>query len=153
MMKNLITVLACIVLIVFGYREIREIERESTPITRWLEVKSVTVHPTIEGRTPVMTVERAIHREFVGEWSATVRRSTPEGFQIACSATGSTDYLPGARLPTQLDLDWWTFPVRCNLKAGTYRVDTTWTVRVPGYPDKFLVVRSNLFEVAAAASQ
>jgi hypothetical protein len=121
---------------------------EEAPPSEWLAVRSVVVHPSIEGRPPVLSVEREIKKRFFGEWSATVRKSTEEGFVIACAATGSNEYQTDSQIPKPLTLDWWTFPIKCDLPAGTYRLDTVWKIKAPGYPDKHLTYRSNLFTVS-----
>jgi hypothetical protein len=123
-------------------------ERQEAPATDWLNVRSVVVHPSIEGKPPVLSVEREIRKEFFGEWSATVRRSTEDGFVIACAATGANEYQTDAALPRPVNLDWWTFPVKCDLSAGIYRLDTVWKINASGYPEKHMTVRSNLFTVA-----
>lgn len=121
--------------------------KQSTPPEDWMDVASVTVHPTFVGRAALMTVERRIKKPFVGEWSATVRRSTIEGFEVACTASGAGEYRMDSVLPKKLDLDWWTHPIKCDLPRGTYRLDTVWTIKPEGYPEKFLKRSSNLFEV------
>jgi hypothetical protein len=132
---------------IFGGVLYVENARDIAPASDWLSVKSIVVHPSFEGRAPVMTVEREIRKRFIGQWSATVRQSTPDGFTIACASSGWTEYQPDATLPKPLTLDWWTGPVECNLKAGTYRLDTIWTINAKGFPPKHVNVRSNLFVV------
>lgn len=120
---------------------------QSAPVEDWFDVSEVVAHPSVEGSAPILTVSRTIKRDFIGEWSVTVRRLTPEGFEIACEATGAHQYRIDSVLPKKIDLDWWTFPVRCELKPGTYRLHTVWTVKPVGYPEKYLIRDSNLFEV------
>ena len=47
-----------------------------------------------------------------------------------CSAVSESDYRPDTVLPPNLDLNWWTFPIKCDLQPGAYIVDTSWTFHV-----------------------
>ena len=121
--------------------------KRSAPAENWMDVKSVVVHPAFEGAPPLMTVGLIVKQKFVGEWSATVRRFTHDGTEVVCTATGKNEYKSESMLPKNLNLDWWTFPVKCQLPVGTYRVDTVWTIKPDGYPEKHLIRDSNVFEV------
>jgi hypothetical protein len=149
-MKASMTLLAPYVAVaVAGSALYLETERDRAPVTNWLQVKSIAVHDSEEGQPVVLSVDRTIRQPFIGEWSATVRQSTPEGFVIQCSATGKGHYSPSAVLPKPLTLDWWTMPVRCALPPGRYRLETLWTVQPQGYPEKNLLVTSNFFTIHA----
>lgn len=113
----------------------------------WLEVDDVFVHDTIADSTPKMTVERTIHRPFVGFWAVNVKREGNNGFSFACGSSGTIDYQPDVQLPDPLTLDWWTYPIPCNLGPGRYRVDTTWTIDLQGGAEKTIRKRSNVFSV------
>lgn len=121
--------------------------KRSAPAENWMDVKSVVVHPTFEGSAPLLTVVRVIKKNFIGEWSATVRRFTPGGVEVVCAATGAAEYKVESVFPKDLNLDWWTFPVKCSLPVGTYRLDMVWTIKPDGYPEKHLIRDSNVFEV------
>ncbi|PIE10058.1 MAG: hypothetical protein CSA72_10620 [Rhodobacterales bacterium] len=98
------------------------------PAQLWLEVRSVTV-PTAQAGAPVaLSVNRSIRRHFHADWDVLVRRRSPMGWLIVCTAHGGGDYRPDAVLPENLTLDWWTEGACPTLARGTYIVTTTWEV-------------------------
>lgn len=118
-----------------------------TPASFWFDVRYVRVNDSVAGIPPVMEVDRAIHRDFRADWTATVMRKGAGGFSTFCVARGGSDYRPDASLPDDLDLDWWTWPTKCVLPPGTYRVKTLWVLHLPIFPDKEVRSTSNVFEV------
>lgn len=123
--------------------------RDVVPASAWFEVIGVTVSDTRAGQPVRMNVSRIIHAPFTASWVATVRRMTDNGLEFACSSFGTNDYRLESTLPEPLTLDWWTYPVRCDLKPGRYRLDTLWTLDLPGYPPKTVGAQSNVFEIRA----
>lgn len=117
------------------------------PAWWWFEVRSVYVHDAVEGSTPLLEVDRTIHREFRGRWIATVMREGPDGFHVFCTARGANDYSPDARLPQPLDLNWWTWPTVCILPAGRYQLRTLWTIDPVWLPARELRIATNLFSI------
>ena len=118
------------------------------PASFWLTVDKVFVHDTVAGSTPLMDVERTIHRQFRAKWIATVLREGRFGtFSAFCSARGVNDYRPDNDLPDVVDLNWWTWPTRCVLPEGRYVLHTLWTIEAPFFPDKEVRIESNVFAI------
>lgn len=119
------------------------------PATWWVEIKSLHVEDSRLGEVPRMRVVRTIRRPVTGEWNKTVRRVIERGLVTVCERTGSTDFLPEALIPADIDLDWWmSDPVPCKpLAAGHYVLTTVWQLEIPGRLPKELRVVSNTFEV------
>ena len=93
------------------------------PPSRWLEVQSIKVRDTTEGHAPTMVVMRTIKKPFYGEWVAEVEKLNESGsFTMVCQAKGSANYNPGNDFPSNLDLNWWTYPVKCHLSPGLVEV-------------------------------
>lgn len=113
----------------------------------WLEVRGVTVADAWAGAPIDMTVDRVIHRPVHGDWFVEVQRIEDGGRIAVCSSSGHNHYKPGDTLPQPLTLDWWTWPMRCDLPAGRYVVETTWTLHVPGLAHLTVENESNEFEV------
>lgn len=134
---------------VAAYSQALEIQRDLTPATSWLRVSRLHVYDAWEGEPPFMDVDRTIVHPFVGEWQSTVRIVSDGTNSFACLAEGKAAYSTDARLPPNLTLDWWTYPAKCRPPPGRYRLDTTWTIKPPGYPVKELTQRSNVFEIHA----
>ena len=120
------------------------------PASLWLQVTSVHVEDTIVGVTPEMNVDRAVNREFSAEWTVTVMRKGSNGYSAYCTANGANDYSPDTSLPDDLTLDWWTWPTKCPLPVGGYRVKTLWVLHLPLFPDKEVRNVSNVFKVTDA---
>ena len=118
------------------------------PASFWLKVDSIRVSDSIVGSPPALDVQRTIVRDFTADWVATVRRAGAHGgFVAVCTASGKNDYIAGAVLPTNLDLDWWTDPVKCKLGPGEYILTTRWILDVPTPWDKVVSGTSNVFTV------
>jgi len=118
------------------------------PPARWFEVQSIKVRDATVGYAPSMVVVRNIKRPFYGEWVAEVERMNESGsFTVACQAQGRANYNPGNDLPSNLDLDWWTYPVKCHLEPGKYRLDTSWRVFPSGITPREIHYVSNIFEI------
>jgi len=117
------------------------------PASEWMEVRSVHVEDSVAGANPQMQVDRTIKSDFVGNWLVEVERDYGAGFGLFCSARGEAAYRQDAVLPTPLYLDWWTYPVKCILPAGRYRVETTWTISPELVPTKTVRSLSNVFNV------
>jgi hypothetical protein len=125
-----------------------DLYRAAVPASIWMEVSSVRVADTVQGDSPTLEVDREIKRSFSAHWVAEVHKQQIDGsFATVCTGNGRNEYTPKDSLPTNLDLDWWTFPERCMLNVGTYRVLTVWQVSPSNYPTKRVENMSNMFEV------
>lgn len=120
------------------------------PASFWFEVESVRVSDTTEGTPPALAVIRRINRPFDGAWTATVSKASADGgFIVVCSASGRNEYLERSRLPHDLNLHWWTWPIKCELRPGEYILTTRWRINLPIPWPKSVTVTSNLFRVLA----
>ena len=122
------------------------------PNSYWFVVARVHVSDSIVGEAPKMIVARDIVRPFRGHWVATVKKAQNETekspFYAECTGEGDRDYRPETVLPIDLDLDWWTDPRKCNLKPGSYIVDTSWIFHVMFFERTVRAV-SNVFVIKA----
>lgn len=109
----------------------------------WITVSRVMVKNSVVDVSPSMIVAREVHRPFHGAWTATVKNVDGT---LACIANGQSDYHPETRLPASINLDWWTFPTRCDLMPGNYTVFTSWRWRVL-WLDRETSMLSNIFSV------
>ena len=120
--------------------------------SRWFDVDSIQIQDSVEGVSPSMSVSRTILRAFHGNWYVTVAKEDQDrGFYTFCTAAGQAMYVPDRVLPSGVNLDWWTWPTKCNLSRGVYRVDTTWQFHPPGYNVKEVTASSNTFTVRSGA--
>lgn len=117
----------------------------TVPASVWMDVKDVFIADAPVGTQPEMKVDRIIKSDFVAMWLVEVERDYGSGFGLFCSANGENAYRSDAVPPTPLRLDWWTYPTKCVLPAGRYRVETTWRIDVPFVPEKFVRIMSNVF--------
>lgn len=117
------------------------------PAAYWLEVRDVAVRSAPAGQPLSMTVDRTIHRTFLGTWQVTIRQWDGAGWLTWCNAAGTSNYTPAARYPKNLALQWWTDGACHPLPPGRYRVTTTWKIDRGALPDKFVTAESNIFEV------
>lgn len=118
------------------------------PASYWLEVNTVRVFDSKSGDPVVMAVDRRIHRDFRGEWMASIRRLESGGWVAFCQAEGKANYARDSQLPEPLTLKWWTHP-DCNpLPPGKYVMRTTWVVKGASVlPDKEVQADSNIFQI------
>jgi hypothetical protein len=117
------------------------------PERLWFEVNSVRVSDAKSGVPPALSVDRIIRRSFDGEWTATVSKAQGERFVVVCAASGRNEYRRDAALPADLNLHWWTWPVKCDLRPGEYILTTRWRIMLPIPWPKSVTVTSNVFRV------
>jgi hypothetical protein len=113
----------------------------------WMTVRRVLVQDATHGKPPVMFVEREIRQPFTATWSVIARKVVEGRLEIVCTASGGGLYRVGAELPEVLTLDWWTFPVKCDLPPGRHIVDTVWRIQVAPDRVKIVTASSNIFTV------
>lgn len=113
----------------------------------WMVVEKVHVFDAVAGTSPNMEVNRKIVQPFRGTWLAEVNKRGQYGWTAVCSASGTNYYEPKDNLPDDIDLDWWTYPTKCPLGPGEYRVETVWTIRVPHLYPLEVMNTSNEFRV------
>lgn len=118
------------------------------PTSWWFDVDRVHVRDAKVGEAVIMEVDRNIKRPFDATWDVALRRQTPSGWVIVCTAQGATDYSPDASFPDPLTLAWWTND-HCGpaLTPGRYRLHTTWQLEPDYNPTKRVKRVSNIFEV------
>lgn len=116
----------------------------------WFKPRVLQVADTTVTEPAAIRFERTIRRDFIGEYSVTVR-GIDRG--IVCQASSTRfPYERGATLPEPLDMAWWApGDSRCArlYPPGTYSMETCWT----GYvwfrlvPAKTTCMESNPFTV------
>ncbi len=117
------------------------------PASSWFDVSKVYVFDSVEGETPGMIADRTIRKSFHAQWVVTVYRKGARGFFPYCVSTGTNSYDVDDVLPDRLDLDFWTWPVRCQLPEGQYQVRTRWIINPVGYAMREVRANSNIFTV------
>lgn len=117
------------------------------PTQVWFEARSVEVFDSTVGTAPRMIVDRATHIPLNMDWDVMVYKPVESGYQPMCHVTGNAEYEPTDRLPPDLDLDWWTFPVECDLEPGVYFIRTLWTMRLFGVVERTVRAVSNPFTI------
>ena len=125
--------------------------RLQTEVADVFDVREVHVEDVTVGEVPAMRVDRTISRDFIGRWQVTIRKVENDGLANVCEAEGAwRTYVQGAKLPDDLDLEWWTegkcAPPVHEYDPGQYFVSTTWTVSIGG-GDAVVASTSNVFEV------
>lgn len=123
-------------------------------MSRYYELKSVTVEDTMPGVPPRMIVDRTIHRDFRGRYEIEIMRAEGSEFSVwwQCGPHESTwrVYRDDAVLPADLNLDWWMgIPPNqeCPLPEGIYKVVTTIYARGPLGAELATTTESNVFNV------
>jgi hypothetical protein len=148
-MKAVFKMLPWLFLGIFAWMYGRDLSQQLTGTESWYEVQSVVVLDAHVGEVPKMEVTRFVRKPFTAEWVATVRRLTMEGLETVCVGTGKSRYIPESRTPANLTLSWW-LDKECPLTPGKYKVDTIWTLDVPGYRGpREVTSRSNIFTVSS----
>ena len=103
--------------------------------TLWFDPGEVEFSDAIEGRSPALRYSRTIHRPTLIKYVVLVREVVPGGFNLTvCEApSGPFTYQPTSGPVIGKDLAWWApSDPRCrHLPAGTYQVETVWTIVQP----------------------
>jgi len=117
------------------------------PASDWMDVKSVHVSNAKENGRIGMAAARTIKQDFTATWIATVYEVRLGELYWVCAGSDTSSYRKNVKLPTDLDLLWWTG--KCSkLAAGNYIVKTSWLINTPWYmPVKLIESDSNIFEV------
>ena len=120
------------------------------PASSWLAVDRISIGNTLAGQPAPMVVTRTINRPFSGEWHVSVLRWEHTGWVSYCNASGASNYKTEAVLPDDLTLSRWTDGQCALLPEGRYTASTSWRIQpnLPFLPSKFVLVDSNIFEVA-----
>ena len=122
----------------------------------WYTVGAVTVQDARSGEDPQMSVDRIIHANFAGTWSAEV---TSDDGKFVCSAKNVAKYTTYDRAPEAFGLfSWWLWDGRTPqqqcihwpLPEGCYFVDTTWEFQPDGWRKTSVSKRSNTFCITPA---
>lgn len=139
-------VLASLIIMSLNYWNDRA--RHLEPSERWMTVSKLEVADHQVGEDAVVILNREILQNFTASWIAEVheQQEEPDRFARACWGNGINDYAQGETLPTPLKLSWF-MGVKCNLKAGRYRLCGTWRIWPMNYPDKILRFCSPVFRV------
>jgi hypothetical protein len=146
-MNRAVAILPWMFLGIFSYMYVRDFAHNMTANDNWFTVEQILVMDTVEGESPRLVVKRHINKPFVAEWIVTTRRLETDGLTTVCVGDGKSHYISEARLPADLNLDWWAGKA-CSLAPGRYQLDTKWIIEIPGYTGQRLVeARSNIFTV------
>lgn len=121
------------------------------PASRWLEVHSIEVANSRIGSGILLRVDQEVHRSFAASWTVTLHQEVHRGFAPFCTRHGRNEYRAESQLPPETDLNWWMDvppnPPCKELRPGNYLVTFTWTLDIPGVPQKVIRAESNIFEV------
>lgn len=146
-MKRLLVGLTPWVLILIGCGYfIHDWNESRKPASEWMRVDRILIDDVREGSNVYMFVDREIKKDFTATWHVSVRKIDQGKLEIVCTSSGGGLYRREATLPSPLTLNWWTFPVRCDLGQGTYIVDTAWHIK-DGTRTRTVVRSSNRFSV------
>jgi hypothetical protein len=126
---------------------INETYQDNRDGSEWMVVSRVLVADTQQGQPIKLFVEREIKKDFTATWSVNIRRVSADALEIACTASGGGLYRKEATLPVPITLDWWTFPVRCDLTPGQYVLDTVWRIQAASDRIKPVTASSRVFTI------
>lgn len=127
---------------------ISERRRQLLPASSWFVVNEVFVPDHARGVNPDLVYDRLIRENFVAFWIVEVQKVSSEGlFQTECSGFGTNEYNRDEVLENNL-MSWVQLIGReCVVPPGSYRLRISYTMKRPGWPEKELLVISNLFNV------
>jgi len=104
----------------------------AVPASRWFSVQSFAIHDAARWQDVTLDYRREIRRPFVGEWTATVRRQSPNGWEVvAATPVTRHPYKTDSTLPEPVTLEWvlWTEPRAYALPCGRYEVTIVWVIK------------------------
>ena len=139
--------LVLFVIVVLGYQSLTFL-----PASIWMDVGEVSVADTPYGQTVMVSFDRAINREFQGEYSVSIR-SLETGLPV-CWPSAKLPYEPQPQTVSVKTLEWWGagLPRPCKsemLVPGRYKMTTTWTIHPKLFflPEKTITVTTDEFEI------
>lgn len=132
------------------YRE--AVRKANVPVDTWFVLDEIFVPDHEVGSNPGMIYGRQVLVNHRGFWVVEAQRVNPDGregvFQHACSGSGVNDYDTDEVLGENGNVSWtWFFGRPCVIPPGTYRVQLTRDMAIPGYPVKQMRGWSNTFIV------
>ena len=132
-----------------GFLQVDTLFYMKQPISN-IFISSVIVPDFKKGTNPEIQYNRTINTSFLGDFSAELK-SVDDGVTI-CSGEGhGIKYEAGEPIrKSDTEFDWYigNFCSKSDLlQPGQYYLETTYTIKVEGYPDRFLTTRSNVFTV------
>lgn len=124
------------------------------PMSRYYELRSVTIANTTVGVSPHILVDRTIHENFRGRFEIEIMRAEGSTFSAwwVCGPHSSNyrTYRSEAAIPADATLDWWLEipPNRaCTFPPGAYKIVTTVYAVGPLGAELSTTTESNVFEV------
>ena len=120
--------------LLFWYIAIPILAPRLISVSQYLDVRSVLVVDSLDGRAPAVVVDRDINRNYTGSFVSTLRKiDETEGLILDWCPSGERtgiQYHADAPYP-RLDLNWWMGSppaVPCPIIPGTYQLRITWSV-------------------------
>lgn len=133
----------------YEYRE--AVAKAEVPSEDWFEVSEIYVPDHVFGSNPDMLYDREIKVDHRGFWVVEVQQvmSGGEGglFQNACTGSGVNDYDLTDFLAEDTVTWQWFVGRPCRVPPGTYRIQLTRDMMIPGQPIKKTRNFSNTFKV------
>lgn len=148
-------VLATLWSVIFGF----SVFQTYLPASYWVEASDLRVSDSVSGECPMFDLDRVIHRNFQGYWSATLQRyySGPApGFGNFRTYGGTNDYRPDTVLPGDVERNlYWLLRMyetnhTCNWPPGRYRLLFLWTFEEGRGGPRHVRVTSNPFTIHQA---
>lgn len=132
-----------------SYLQIDSLMYMKQPISN-IFMSSVIVPDFDVGENPEVQYNRNINTSFLGDFSVELKK-VDDGTTICYGEGHGIKYTQGEPLRKEdTDFDWYIGNHCSNnplLTAGQYYLETTYTIHIEGYPDRFLTIRSNVFTV------
>lgn len=126
------------------------ITRFAIPGSIWFSVNSIKVNDAATWQEVTVDLDRDIKRDFLGEWSAKIRRKEPQGWvTVATTPVSQLTYQVDSKLPEPVTLEWllWTEPKAYQLPCGVYDGTVQWVINSDSLVLRRSVIRNIAFTI------
>lgn len=130
-----------------------EERQKSVPASEWLTINEIFVPDHMIGTNPPVIYDREVFEQFRGFKLVEVQLLDINGLMFTeCSEVEVNEYFPADIIPGKT-VSWeWLVGHPCQVGPGVYRLRVSYELRREGWPEKRIVVLSNVFTIREPTS-
>jgi len=115
-------------LFVISYDYVQDQRRELAPVTEYFEVRQIAIPDHSQGEDPIIIYDRTVHKPFRGTYNIEIQKAGTLQPLESCIGRNTINYSPEKKLPEDGPTLSWFLGKKCDIPAGSYRIEACWDV-------------------------